>query len=589
MARPGTAEPTLHWPFPVLISLDGYRRGWLGQDLGAGVLIVAIAIPLSMGMAEVAGMPPVAGLYSCVLPLVAYAVFGSSRQLVIALDASTAAMVAAAVAPLAGGDPVTYAALAGALTLIAGVVLLAAGAARLGVIADFLSEPVLLGYQAGLAIVVIAGQLARMTGIDVGAERTGAQLWEAVREAGDAHLPTVLVAAGVLAFTLWMRAVRPSAPGSLIAVVVATIVVAWFDLEAHGVAVLGEIPQGLPPLRLPDVGASELRSLIAPAAAIALLAAADTLVTSRAFAARNGYRVDANRDLIGLGAANVASGVSGGITTSASAARTAVAESVGSRSQVAGLTAAVSMVLVLLFLTPALRTLPNPALGAVVTAAVLRLIEPTALRRIWLIRRSEIVVALVAFLGVVLIGVLEGVVVAMALSVVGFLRREARPTDAVLVPLPDRLGYHDRARHPDASDGDVLVYRFDAPLFYANAERFRSRLLELVDDRGADAIVVDAAGIANVDATSIRMLREVLGTLRDDGVTLTLADPVGHVEDALVRGGLPGRRGEGLVFDTVEEAVTAVRQRRTWHPGEPREPREPRDPGEPGERQTGSE
>jgi high affinity sulfate transporter 1 len=566
MVRTDSAERGLRWPFPILVSLDGYRRTWIGHDLVAGVLIVAIAIPLSMGMAEVAGMPPVAGLYSCVLPLVAYAVFGSSRQLVIALDASTAAMLGAAVAPLAGGDPATYAAFAGALTIVAGLILIAAGAARLGFVADFLSEPVLLGYQAGLAIVVIAGQLPRMTGISVEAEGAGAQLWEVIRSAGDAHVPTVLVAAGTLALTGWIRAVRPSVPGALIAVIVATVAVGVLDLGARGVAVLGEIPQGLPPIRLPDVGWAQLRSLIAPAAAIALVAAADTLVSSRAFAARNGYRVDANRDLLGLGAANVASGISGGISTSASAARTAVAESVGSRSQVAGLTAAALMVLVLLFLTPALRNVPIPALGAVVTVAVLRLIEPAALRRIWRVRRSEIVVAAVALLGVVLIGVLEGVVVAMALSVVGFLRREARPTDAVLVPLPERVGYHDRARHPEAADDDVLVYRFDAPLFYANAERFRTRVRDLVEERRADAVVVDAAGIPNVDVTSIRMLREVMQEFGDGGVAFAIADPIGHVKDALVRGELPGRRGEGVVFDTVEEAVAAVRQRRAWRP-----------------------
>lgn len=569
MARTNTTEATLRWSLPILVSLDGYRRSWLGRDLVAGVLIVAIAIPLSMGMAEVAGMPPVAGLYSCVLPLVAYALFGSSRQLVIALDASTAAMLAAAVAPLAGGDPVTYAALAGAITVAAGILLLLAGAARFGFVADFLSEPVLLGYQAGLAVVVIAGQLSRMTGIEIDADRTGAQLWELVRTVGDVHLPTVSVAAATLALMLWLRAVRPAMPGPLIAVALATGIVAVLGLGDEGVAVLGEIPQGLPPLRLPEVGWSELRSLVAPAAAIGLLAAADTLVSSRAFAARNGYRVDANRDLIGLGAANVASGISGGITTSASAARTAVAESVGSRSQVAGITAATLMVLVLLFLTPALRNVPIPALGAVVTAAVLRLIEPAALRRIWRIRRSEVVVAVVAVLGVVLIGVLEGVVVAMALSIVGFLKREARPTDAVLVPLPGRHGYHDRARHPEVADVDaVLVYRFDAPLFYANAERFRTRVRVLVDEHASSAIVVDASGVANVDATSIRMLRELLEELDDDGVTLVLADPTGHVKDVLVRGDLPGRRGQGLVFDTVEEAVVAAAQRRTWSPGD---------------------
>ncbi|HEX6131090.1 MAG TPA: SulP family inorganic anion transporter, partial [Actinomycetota bacterium] len=347
-------------------------------------------------------------------------------------------------------------------------------------------------------------------------------------------------------------------PGPLVAVVGATAVVAALGLAERGVAVLGELPRGLPPLEVPDVGWADVRRLLGPAAAIALIAAADTLVSSRAFAARNGYRVSGNRDLLGLGAANVASGLSGGITTSASAARTAVAESVGSRSQVAGLTAAVLMALVLAFLTPALRNVPNAALGAVVTAAVLRLIDPASLRRLWRVRRVELAIAVAAFLGVVLIGVLEGVVVAMVLAAVGFLRRETRPADAVLVPLPGRVGYHDRARHPDAPlEPGVVVYRFDAPLFYANAERFRARVQDLAVRHGADWIVIDAAGIADVDATSLRMLGELDRELAADGATLVVADAVGHVKDMLARGGVAAQLGDGRVFDSIEQAVAA--------------------------------
>lgn len=545
----------LRWRSPVLRSLDGYRRSWIKPDLSAGVLIVAIAIPLSMGMAEVAGMPPVAGLYSCVLPLVAYALLGSSRQLVIALDASTAALLAAAVTGLAGGDPLRYAALAGAVTILVGGILLVAGLLRLGAVADLLSEPVLLGYQAGLAVVVVALQLPRMTGIPSTADPTLPLVLDVLRNLDEANGATVILSVGSIVSYVLLRRWRPAVPAPMLVLVGATLLVTLLDLTARGVAVLGTIPGGLPSLAVPDVSWSDLRSLLGPAAAIAVLAAADTLVSSRAFAARNRYAVSGNADLIGLGAANAASGVSGGITVSASAARTAVAESVGSRSQVAGLTAAVLMVLVLAFLTPLLQDVPAATLGAIVTVAVLRLIEPHSLRRLWRVRRVEFLIAAAAFLGVAIVGVLEGVVVAMALSLIDFLRRSSRPHDAVLGRVEGRSGYHDLTRHPSAvTDPHVVVYRFDAPLFYGNAERFRARVRALARRSRAALIVVDAAGMPDVDASGVRMLSELEGELREQGVQIVFADCVGAVKDTFARAGF-ARRGDGTLFDTIEEAV----------------------------------
>jgi high affinity sulfate transporter 1 len=553
-------EVGLRWHAPVLTSLDGYRRSWIRPDLTAGVLIVAIAIPLSMGMAEVAGVPPIAGLYSCVLPLVAYALFGSSRQLVIALDASTAAMLAAAVAPLAGGDPIRYAALAGGLTLLAGAFLLAAGAARLGAIADFLSEPVLLGYQAGLAIVVIASQLPKMLGISVATDFVPGSYAAVVGGVDDANPATLAITVGSLATVLLLRRWRPSAPGALIAVVGATLVVAALGLDEDGVAVLGPLPQGLPPIAVPDVSWADLRELVAPAAAIALLAAADTLVSSRAFAARNRYEVRANRDLVGLGAAQLTSGVSGGITVSASAARTAVAESVGSRSQVAGLTAAALMVCVLLFLTGSLQNVPQAALGAVVTAAVLRLFEPRAALRLWRVQRAEFAIAVAAMLGVALVGVLEGVVIAMALSILDFLRKTTRPHDAVLGLDPICEDWHDISRHEEAEpQPHIIVYRFDAPLFYANAERFRARVRRLAHrSKGIRAVIVDARPITDIDATALTMLRELGEELRGRGVGLIFADALGEVKDALRRDGVADALGRGSLADTIDRAVEDI-------------------------------
>lgn len=549
-------EGGLRWRWPVLRSLDGYRRSWIRRDLTAGVLIVAIAIPLSMGMAEVAGMPPVAGLYSCVVPLIAYALFGSSRQLVIALDASTAALLGASVASLAGGDPIRYATLAAAMSVLAGLILLVAGLLRFGFVANFLSEPVLLGYQAGLAVVVIASQLPKMTGITVDATSTLAVYLDVARQVRAANLATVLVALGTMGVWIGMRRWRPALPGALIALVAATAVVAVFELTSRGVDILGEIPSGFPPFAVPDVAWSDVRRLLGPAAAIALLAAADTLVSSRAFAARGGYAVDGNADLIGLGVANAGAGLTGGITVSASAARTAVAESVGSRSQMAGLSAAVLMLIVLVVLTPLLTNVPNATLGAVVTVAVARLIEVENLRHLWRVRRTEFLIAAIALLGVVLIGVLEGVLVAMALSLIDFLRRASRPHDAILGRVPGRDGYHDVVRNPTAlTDAGVMVYRFDAPLFYANAERFRSRVRRLARRRDASWVVIDAASMPDIDASAARMLSELEQELHEQGVTLVFADPVGAVRDLFERAGLTAQLGDGRIFDTIQAAV----------------------------------
>lgn len=543
---------------PLVRALAGYRASWFKRDVVAGVLVVALAIPLSMGMAEVAGMPPIVGLYSCVLPLVAYALLGSSRQLVIALDASTAAMLGAAVAPLAGSDPARYAALAAVVTILVGLVLIVAGVVRLGLIGDFLSEPILLGYQAGLAVVVTASQLPKLLGIAVDDESTLGRLGESVLRMADANLATVLVGAGALAAVLALRSWKPAVPGALIAAVAATVLVEVLDLGARGVAVLGDLPSGLPPIGVPAFGLDDLAPLLGPASAIALVAAADTIVSSRAFAARNGYRVDANQDLVGLGAANLSSGLSGGITTSASAARTAVAESAGSHSQVASLVAAAAMALVLLFLTRPLRNVPTAALAAVVIAAVLRLIEPGKLRRLRTVRWSEFVVAILTTLGVVLLGLLEGVVVAVILSILDFVRRATRPHDAVVGRIEGRHGSFDVARYPQATmDPAVLVYRFDAPLFSANAGKFRSRVRTLLDGHpGACWFVVDASVVSDVDATAARMLDELADDLERRGVKLVFVEVLGGVQDLLERYGLGDRI---RVYDSADDAVFAFR------------------------------
>jgi sulfate permease, SulP family len=543
-------DQSLRWPFPVFRSLDGYRWTWLPRDVTAGVLVVAIAIPLSMGMAEVAGMPPIAGLYSCVLPLVAYALFGSSRQLVIALDASTAAMVALAVAPIAGGDAIRYAALAGLVAVLVGLVLMLAGSLRLGIAANLLSRPVLLGYQAGLAVVVIVSQLPRLLGVTVRADDTLRRAIETVTGLGQTSLQTFVVGAMCLALVTVAAAWRLGAPAALVAVVGATVAVAIFPSTLGTVQVLGELPAGIPALHIPSVTSADVWALLPISAVIALLAAADTIVSSRAFAQRNGYDVDANRDLIGLGAANLASGLSGGITTSASAARTAVVEMVGGRSQLASVTAAGAMVIVLVFLTRPLETVPTAALAAVVIGAVLRLIEVRSLRALWRIRRSEFLIALTTAFGAVVFGLLEGLVIGVALTLVDFgVRRVRRRRYA------PGLRVEGKAGAPAVGSPTAPVYRFTGALYFANALRFRDGALRLIESTPrARRLIVDATAIPDIDATAVQMLADLVDELERRGVALMLVGLALSVRQILSRAALD-RMGPDHVSDTWEGAL----------------------------------
>jgi len=542
----------LRWPFPVFRSLDGYRWTWLPRDVTAGVLVVAIAIPLSMGMAEVAGMPPIAGLYSCVLPLIAYALFGSSRQLVIALDASTAAMVALAVAPIAGGDAIRYAALAGLVAVLVGLVLMLAGSLRLGIAANLLSRPVLLGYQAGLAMVVIVSQLPRLLGVTVRADDTLRRAIETVTGLGQTSLQTFVVGAMCLALVTVAAAWRLGAPAALVAVVGATVAVAIFPSTKGTVQVLGELPAGIPALQIPSVTSADVWALLPVSAVIALLAAADTIVSSRAFAQRNGYDVDANRDLIGLGAANLASGLSGGITTSASAARTAVVEMVGGRSQLASVAAAGAMVIVLVFLTRPLETVPTAALAAVVIGAVLRLIEVRSLRALWRIRRSEFLIALTTAFGAVVLGLLEGIVIGVALTLVDFGVRRVRRRWYAPGLRDERKA---SALAPGVGSPTAPVYRFRGGVYFANALRFRDGALRFIESTPrARRLIVDATAIPDVDATAVEMLADLVDELERRGVALVLVGLAPSVRQVLSRAALD-RICPDQVSDTWEGAL----------------------------------
>lgn len=475
--------------------------------MSAGVLVVAIAIPLSMGMAEVAGVPPVAGLYTCVLPLVAYACIGASRHLVIGLDASTAAMLAAAVAPLAAGDAGRYLALAGALTVLVGVVLVVAGSLRLGGLTALLSNPGLLGYQAGLGVIVIINQFPRLLGVPVTETEPLPRAAELAGKLGQISGWTVGVAVVTVGLVVTMRVVRPTAPGALVAVVAVTAATGLTGLADRGVALVGDIPAGLPRLGLPDVSVSDIRALVLAAASIALVAAADTIATARAFAVRNGYPLDPNRELMALGAANVASGVSGGITASASAARTAVAEAAGGRTPLASAVAGATLAVVLLFFTGVLEAVPVVALAAVVVVAVARIIDLPAIVQLGRVRPAEAGIAVITMGTVVAVGTLEGIVAAIVLSLADVARRMAVARSDRSAPLPEAPG---------------AALRIGGPLFFANAERFACDVTKQAEQRDATEVVVDASRVTDIDMSAAATLAGLSERLDQQGRSLRL-------------------------------------------------------------------
>ena len=498
--------PTSGWSLvPGLRDLRHYDRAALRPDLVAAVSVAAVAIPASLGMAELAGLPVVVGLYATMLPLVGYALFGSSRQLVVGPEGALAALTAVTIAPLAGGDPAQYAALAAALALVMGAVMVLGGLLHLGFMADFFSKPVLLGYINGTALTIIASQLGKLLGVSISEQDFFPMLREVLSELGDVDPLTLLISISLLGLAFLLRRVAPKVPATLVVVVVAIVASVTFDLEDEGVAVVGDVEAGLPPIGLPGVGLDEIADLILPACAFALIAFADTIGSARTYAAKNGYEIDPNRELAGLGGANIASGISAAFPVSASGSRTALNDSAGGRTQLVGIATAVLVAIIALFATALIEPLPMAALGVVVVVAAIGLFDVRSIWRLRRVREAEFALAVVALVGVLLFGVLGGVVVAVALSIAVFVYRAVRPHDAVLGAVEDVDGYHDIARYADAETlPGLVVYRFDAPLFFPNVEYFRERVLGLVDaERSLEWIIVNAEAFTYVDATAI--------------------------------------------------------------------------------------
>jgi SulP family sulfate permease len=544
--------------------LRGYRRTWLRGDLLAGVTVAAYLVPQVMAYAEVAGLPAIAGLWASIGPLLAYAVLGSSRQLSVGPESSTALMTAAAVAVLvSGGDQQLYSETAAALALAVAAICIVCWLARLGFLANLLSSPVLIGYMAGIAGLMIVSQLGKITGIAVEGRTVLSELWSFVTHLDQIQWPTLLVAAATFALLVAFDRLLPRWPGPLLAMVIAAALVALFHLEQAGVATVGSVPRGLPPVSIPDFAMINLGTLLPAALGVTIVAYSDNVVTGRAFAARRREDIDARQEFLALGAANMTAGLFSGFPVSSSGSRTVLGDAMGSRTQLYSMVTAATVLLTTLFLGPALSTFPMAALGAVVVFAALKLINFAELRRIGRFRRSELFLALATTAAVLIFDVLYGIAVAVTLSILDLLRRIARPHDGILGYVPGLAGMHDIDDYATGRQiPGLLVYRYDAPLFFANAENFKRRALASVDDADppVEWFLLNAEANTEVDLTAIDALEEVRQTLADRGIVFALARAKFELQEILASTGFIERIGRDRVFMTLPTAVDAYRQ-----------------------------
>ena len=532
-------------------------------DLVAGISVAAVALPVAVAYAELAGFDPVVGLYSCILPLVAYAFFGTSRQLMVNPDAATCAMIAAAITPLAAGDPALYGSLAILLTFFTGLFCIAASFLRLGALADFLSKPILVGFLNGVALSILLGQIGKLFGFAIESGRIIPRLLEFITKLPQTHGPTLAVGLGSFAVLLLARRFLPRWPAALITLVVAGIAVAVLELDGQGVAVLGLVPAGLPALRWPTVPLEHLPALIASAAGLALVLFSSGVLTARSFAAKNRYEIDVDREFAAFGAANIAAALSQGFAVTGAASRTAMADSAGGRTQVTGLVAAATIATVLLFLTGPLRYVPIAALGVVLVFAAFSLFDIRALRDIWKIDRREVALSVLTMLGVVAVGAINAILIAVALALVRFVKLTARPHDEVLGKADGMPGFHSVERHPGARTfSGLALYRFDGPITFFNAAYFKQRALAVADAAGPELrwFVIDAIPISHIDVTGLYVLRDLKETLEERGITLILAGRKTEFLNWLREIGLYRPEHEAHIFSTLRQALKAYRR-----------------------------
>src|SRR6516164_536956 len=549
---------------PGLIKLLSYSFAEdFRHDLLAGVSVAAVALPVAVAYAQLAGFDPVVGLYSSILPLVAYAIFGTSRQLIVNPDAAVCAMVAAAVAPLAGGNGELYWSLSVALTFLAGLFCIAASFLRLGAMADFLSKPILVGFLNGIAISICLGQIPKLLGFSIESKRIIPQLLEIITKLPQTQVPTLIVGAASMIMLLGMAWFLPRLPSALITLIAAGAAAALLRLDQHGLAILGPVTAGLPPLRVPTFPLDVVPSLLAGAAGSALVLFSSGMLSARSFASKGGYEIDADREFAAFGAANLASAISQGFAVTGADSRTAVADAAGGRTQVTGLVAAATIAVVLLFLTGPLQYVPIGALGALLVFASFSLFDTRTLREIWNIDRTEVGLALVTTLGVVAVGAINGILIAVGLALVRFVKLIARPKDEILGAVEGLPGFHSIERHPSAKTFPGLVlYRFDGPLTFFNADYFKQRALTVADAAapGLKWFVIDAIPISQIDITGLYALRDLRERLATRGTALVLAGRKTEFFTWLREAGLYQPEHETWIFPTLRQALKAYQR-----------------------------
>ncbi|HLG82439.1 MAG TPA: sulfate permease [Bradyrhizobium sp.] len=553
-----------HWIrwLPGLQTLRRYEAAWLPHDIFAGLVLTTMLVPVGIAYSAASGLPGIHGLYATIVPLLIYAVFGPSRILVLGPDSALAGVILGVVTPLAAGDPTRAVTLAGMMAIVSGAVCIFAGIARLGFVTELLSKPIRYGYMNGIALTVLISQLPKLLGFSIESEGPLRDLWaiaDAIHD-GRTNLAAFGIGLGTLIIILLLKN-QKSVPGILIAVVAATAMVGALDLGARfGVKVLGPLPQGLPGFAVPLIGINDIIPVLTGGAAIALVSFADTSVLSRTYAARLGTAVDPNQEMVGLGAANLASGFFQGFAISSSSSRTPVAEAAGARTQLTSVVGAVAIALLLLLAPNLLQHLPTAALAAVVIASSLGLIEITDLKRIYRIQRWEFWLAIVCFVGVAVLGVIPGIGLAIVIAIIEFLWDGWRPHSAILGRATGVKGYHDITRYPDARRIPGLVlFRWDAPLFFANAEFFRERVLDAVTTSPTPVrwLVVAAEPVTSVDVTACDTVAELDETLHAQGIELRFAELKDPVKDKLKRFGLFAQLGEESFFPTLGAAVSS--------------------------------
>lgn len=548
--------------FPAMNWLPRYRQEDLPGDISAGLTVAVMLIPQGMAYALLAGLPPITGLYASVIPLVVYALFGASRQLAVGPVAMVSLLVASGIGHLAEPNSAQFVALAAVLALLAGLLQFLMGLARMGFLVNFLSHPVISGFTSAAALIIGFSQLKHLLGINLPrSEQVHTILWNAIRQIQDINLPTFAIGAGSIMVLLLLRRWRPLFPAALLVVALSILTVWFFRLDAHGVAIVGEVPRGLSSPSLPDFSADTVAALLPIAVTISLVGFMESIAVAKSFAAKNRYEVDANQELIGLGLANVAAGLFGGYPVTGGFSRTAVNARAGARSGLASIITAAMIALTLLFLTPLFYFLPNAVLAAIIMAAVFGLIDVKEIRHLYKVKRSDLLLLILAFFATLILGIEEGILLSIVASLVLVIQKTTRPHTAILGQMPGTEIYRNVARYPEVRTFEgVVIFRFDASLYFANIAYLKDRLQEIANHSEAAprAIIFDAGSVNDIDSSADTALREIVQTLRSRGIDLYFSNLKGPVRDVLKRSGFYDLLGADHFFYCTHDAVRRV-------------------------------